>query len=71
MSEWISVEDRLPPKYVSVLCYIPSLAPQMKWVQRVHECYIGPDGGWHSATAPAYRVEVTHWMPLPLPPMEK
>lgn len=68
MSEWISVEDRLPPNYIPVLCYIPSLSSSM-W-QTVHECHIGADGEWHLATAPAYREEVTHWMPLPEPPEE-
>lgn len=65
---WIPATERLPRNYTPVLAYIPSLAQTKQ--QTVHECHIGADGEWHSATAPAYREAVTHWMPLPKPPKE-
>ena len=64
---WISVAERLPQNYVSVLVYLPGESP----FPTVHEAYIGEDGEWHSAVV--YGVEdadVTHWMPLPKPPKE-
>lgn len=65
---WIPATERLPRNYTPVLACIPSLAQTKQ--QTVHECHIGADGEWHSATAPAYREAVTHWMPLPKPPKE-
>lgn len=64
-SEWISVEERLPDPFVSVLGYCPDEEP----LPTVHECYLGGYGQWCSAQM--YDMEkVTHWMPLPEPPEE-
>lgn len=64
-SEWISVEERLPDPFVSVLGYCPDEDP----LPTVHECYLSGYGQWCSAQV--YGMEkVTHWMPLPEPPEE-
>lgn len=62
---WISVKDRLPENYISVLGYIPELFP----FSQLKECFIGPDGEWHYAgDYSADTAYITHWMPLPEPP---
>ena len=53
--EWISVEDRLPDKYNSVLIFCEG---------EVRIDYIDSYGIWHDN----FQYRVTHWMPLPEPP---
>lgn len=67
VQEWFPAKETLPRNYIPVLTYIPALEKEMQ--QAVHECHIGADGEWHSATAPAYWEEVTHWMQMPEPPL--
>ena len=56
-SEWISVEDRMPPALGKVLVYSPILGVYMT-------CY--------TAYSPSFaEPSVTHWMPLPEPPEMK
>ena len=57
MSEWISVEDRLPDEYADVLVVFPVGSRHIYEVDHVE------DGGWFWNAS-----EVTHWMPLPEPP---
>lgn len=57
MSEWISVEDRLPEAFESVLCFRPSAVFDQRRVQLFKSGY-----GFNGA------FEVTHWQPLPEPP---
>ena len=66
VQEWVSVEDRLPEPFVSVLACIPSEEP----LPTVHESYIADHGAWICIlTAERYKTgEVTHWMPIPQPP---
>ena len=66
VQEWISVDDRLPEPFVSVLACIPSEEP----LPTVHESYIADHGAWVCIlTAERYKTgEVTHWMPIPQPP---
>ena len=66
VQEWISVTERLPEPFVSVLACIPSEEP----LPTVHESYIADHGAWVCIlTAERYKTgEVTHWMPLPDPP---
>lgn len=71
MSEWISVENELPPHYVSVLIYpYPEFSDEYRFVgeyDAVREkfvVWIGSDGERNNA-------HVTHWQPLPEPPKEQ
>lgn len=64
-SKWISVEERLPDPFVSVLGCCPDEEP----LPTVHECYLNGYGQWCSAQV--YGMEkVTHWVPLLEPPEE-
>ena len=65
MSEWISVKDRLPEPFVSVLGYCPDEEP----LPTVHEVYMNGFGQWRSAQVYGMG-NVTHWMPMPEPPKE-
>ncbi len=59
--DWISVEARLPDERVEVLAYDGSDI-------EVAAIYFGT---WASdATWFAYHHDVTHWMPLPSPPVD-
>ena len=69
MSEWISVEDKLPPKLdkewsISVLTYYHH---KQDWM------YVSffnfEDKHWYGENSGA-NINVTHWMPLPNPPKE-
>lgn len=63
--EWISVEDRLPEKFMNVLCLYPS----KNYGSNIVVDYMESDRGYF-----AYQFkygEPTHWMPLPAPPTEK
>ena len=62
--EWISVDDRLPEPYVSVLVNMPGEKP----FRTVREGFISNDGIWQSAMFRREPGEVTHWKPMPQPP---
>ena len=58
MSDWISVEERLPKQLTPVLLAMGDV------VTEAELC----DGIWHTW---AYsEAEATHWMPLPSPPTD-
>ena len=63
MSEWISVEDRLPELWTPVLV--------LKYAELHAVCHL-TDGRFFEETPWPHRkaVEITHWMPLPDPPEE-
>ena len=61
MSEWISVEDRLPEKAVPVLICNPH------WAYCVVANYAGC-GVWMDTWHQRMTYTPTHWMPLPEPP---
>lgn len=65
--KWISVEDRLPEPFISVLLCVPKLAP----FPTVIEGYMSNAGTFHNVRI-LYDsiVQVTNWMPLPEPPKE-
>lgn len=65
-NEWISVKDSLPMPFVSVLVFMPGEVP----MPTVHEGFISSDGIWVSNHFLREPDEVTHWMPMPLPPDE-
>lgn len=64
MSEWISVKDRLPEEFVSILVYMPDEAP----MPTVREGYLTECG--FMVPALLQHIPVTHWRPLPEPPKE-
>ena len=66
MNDWISVKDRLPEPFVSVLTHMPEESP----LPTVHEGYISRDGIWTAGMFRREPGEVTHWMPMPEPPKE-
>lgn len=65
-SGWISVEDRLPEPFHSVLVHIPGEKP----FPTVHEGFINSWGGWYAYHFDRQPGEVTHWRPMPEPPEE-
>lgn len=64
VQEWVSVKDRLPEPFVSVLVHMPGEEP----FTTVHEGFISNDGIWQSAMFRREPGEVTHWKPMPKPP---
>ena len=78
-SAWIPVEHELPPMDVPVwICLPRSRNPEIVigcrsdggegwlWCRCYDDFWF--DGEWKTCTAEAEIREVSHWMPLPLPP---
>jgi hypothetical protein len=63
-SAWISVDERLPEPFVSVLTYMPGEAPH----PTVHEGYLNKRGKWYAGGVDRLPDEVVMWMPMPEPP---
>lgn len=61
---WISVDERLPEPFVSVLVYMPDERP----LPPVHEGFLAREGMWYANHFDREPMEITHWMPLPEPP---
>lgn len=61
IKEWISVNDRLPDIDNEVLGYF-NIGTDLF----VGVCILFSDGHWSDDSG--YRVNTTHWMPLPEPP---
>lgn len=64
--EWISVKDRLPQPFVSVLVHMPGEKPH----PTVHEGFLVEGGKWYAAHFTREADEIAHWMPLPSAPEE-
>lgn len=65
MSEWISVEDRLPTVTGMYIAHIPILGPQsVACCEYLHNwrCFVDDEGE-------DINHMVTHWMELPPPPL--
>ena len=64
VQEWISVDDRFP----DAGCYVVCIAKRnpfsrfMPMVARIEK------NGWVNPITEQYISEVTHWMPMPVPP---
>lgn len=64
---WISVEERLPKDYVSVIGYLP--IDSKNGFPPTREVF-HTDRGWYVPALCELRI-VTHWTPLPEPPKEE
>ena len=64
VQEWISVKDRLPEAGGYVVC-IAKRNPFSRFMPMVARI---KKNGWANPITEQYISEVTHWMPLPLPP---
>lgn len=64
---WISVVERLPEPFVSVLVYMPEERP----LPTVHEGFLAREGMWYANHFDREPMEITHWTPLPEPPKEE
>lgn len=62
---WISVKDRMPEEFTSVIVHVPG---ENQW-STVREAYFAR-GGWCTRIGIFSTDDVTHWMPLPEPPKE-
>lgn len=65
MSEWISVKDRLPAAGVEVIALSPKFNEYM--IGQVKEHSVGIVCEFEDFIL----CDVTHWMPLPEPPVEE
>ena len=63
MSKWISVKERLPEKEGAYLIYTDECETLVAWCE--------PGGFWRRSgdLFPMWHDEITHWMPLPEPPV--
>ena len=62
VQEWISVEERLPTDFISVLGYMTDAGE----FPPVRECYIVGNAFFFPSLRDVH--PVSHWMPLPKPP---
>jgi len=73
MSEWISAKDRVPEREVCVLVFVPShqeihTAEFCNWDDTCDDWHISY--GKHTHEPLTFELnEVSHWMPLPPPPV--
>ena len=65
--EWISVDERLPTPFVSVLVYMPDETPH----PTVREGFIGKRGNWYAGGFDRLPDEVVAWRDMPEPPKMK
>lgn len=67
--EWISVEERLPPKNAEVLVYRP-LAHETNDPHFTTDAFVGSNRVSKQGVAHGFDrwCHPTHWMPLPPPP---
>lgn len=72
MSEWISVEERLPTNGEHVLCWYKYSCDRNYSIWRenygIGYCY---NGHWGGEVANGILPRVIAWMPLPKPPKEE
>ncbi len=72
MSEWISVDDRLPVDGLNVLVYLPDNIYELQFVvQKISHGLWYVQEEWHSDTVTSSGDNPTHWQPLPTPPTNK
>lgn len=75
MSEWISVEDKMPPNNQMVIGYTPCDGFMFVGFYRAEKHHTYDWSNWYIITAmrstKIVKKKVTHWMPLPEPPKEE
>lgn len=64
--KWIPATERLPETFKHVLVNIPGMTPH----PTVQEAFLEKNGMWYSNGFRYSAEEITHWMPLPQPPVE-
>lgn len=64
--DWISVDDRMPDKDALYLIHAPSLDKEKPLI---HCAWYDPNGSGWSLLAKCWCEAITHWMPLPEPPV--
>lgn len=68
MSEWISVQSRMPPPGIAVRVKANDIVNEFEEIAVRYEC---PEYGtteWETIEGANFPCIVTHWMPLPEPP---
>ena len=68
--KWISVEERLPKPYENVIVYREHHNPVHGYCVIDYIELTGQGGFEWSKSCASWKYVVTHWMPLPEPPME-
>lgn len=73
VSQWISVEDKLPIEQGPVLCYARSTTGEGNYrilgtLRNGEFWFLQVDGT--QLSFPCLHLKVTHWMPLPDPPVD-
>ena len=73
VSQWISVEDKLPIEQGPVLCYARSTTGEgncriLGTLRNGEFWFLQVDGT--QLSFPCLQLKVTHWMPLPKPPKD-
>ena len=66
MSEWVSVNERKPESYADVLAYVCGGGVTLAWYSASADLWCATA---YSANGRVKKGEVTHWMPLPDPPI--
>ena len=64
--KWMPVTERLPETFKHVLVNIPGMTPH----PTVQEAFLEKNGMWYSNGFRYSAEEITHWMPLPQPPVD-
>lgn len=67
IQRWIPVDERLPKPFVSVLVHMPIEEP----MPTVREGFLSQAGEWYCGQYRRDTGIVTHWMPMPEPPIEE
>lgn len=72
MSEWISVEERLPPNGEDVLCWYEYFRyGDYNCMFQTFGIGYQYNGHWGGEVSNGHKTKVLAWMPLPEPPEEK
>jgi hypothetical protein len=65
---WISVDDRLPEKFTSCVIVFLDTGTTFKGVEKIAWAFFNSDGDFCTDN---FKIQPTHWMPLPALPEGK